>query len=91
MEHSAAEEWITAFKSMILGNPIDALKIPVLYEHTKPAEFIPFGKPPSEIMFDTTTLKYAQILSAGYGLSLSDIGMSTAANGGETLAGSIRQ
>jgi hypothetical protein len=63
----------------------------VLYEHTKPAEFIPFGKPPSEIMFDTTTLKYAQILSAGYGLSLSDIGMSTSANGGETLAGSIRQ
>lgn len=91
MEKDSALEWIDAFRNSQLGNPLDALKIPVLYEHTTPVNFIAFGKPPSEIMFDTTTTRYAQIVCAGYGLSTSDIGLSSSSNGGETLAGSIRQ
>jgi hypothetical protein len=90
MEQASALEWITAFKNT-MGNPLDALKIPVLYEHTTKAEFIPFGKPPTDIMYDRITMKYAEIVCAAYGLSLSDIGMSSSSNGGETLAGSIRQ
>jgi len=53
--------------------------------------FIPFGKPPTELMFDRVTLKYASMTCAGYGMSLSDIGMQASSSGGETLAGSIRQ
>lgn len=91
MEQSSALEWVTAFKNSVMGSPSDALKIPVLYEHTTPINFVPFGKVPNDIMFDRITLKYAEIVCAAYGLSLSDIGMSSSANGGETLAGSIRQ
>ena len=42
-------------------------------------------------MFDRVTVKYAAIVAAGYGISLSDIGIQVTASGGETLAGSIRQ
>lgn len=91
MEKDSALEWINAFKAMVVGTPVDAFKIPVLYEHTTDAKFIPFGKAPNDIMYDRITMKYAEIVSAAYGLSLSDIGMSATSNGGETLAGSIRQ
>lgn len=90
MEKSSALEWISAFKNT-MGNPLDALKIPVLYEHVNPVNFIQFGKVPNDIMYDRITMKYIQIVCAAYGLSTSDIGLSVTANGGETLAGSIRQ
>jgi len=86
---ASAEEWVKAFKSMMGG--IDPLKIPVLYEHNNKVEFIPFGRPPTEMMFDKVTAKYASIVASGYGVSLSDIGIQVASSGGETLAGSIRQ
>ncbi|MBC8552618.1 MAG: hypothetical protein H8D23_23560 [Candidatus Brocadiales bacterium] len=89
MERESAEEWIKSFKELVTG--IDPFKIPVLYEHTSEAKFIPFGKPPTDLMFDRITLKYASITCAGYGMSLSDIGMQASSSGGETLAGSIRQ
>lgn len=89
MEKESAEEWLESMRALLEG--IDPLKVPVLYEHTKEAKFIPFGRPPSEILYDSTTLKYAAITCAGYGLSLSDIGVSSSANGGETLSGTIRQ
>jgi hypothetical protein len=41
-------------------------------------------------MYDTITLKYAAIVCAGYGLTLSDIGMPSSSGGGDTLAGTIR-
>ncbi|HEY6075042.1 MAG TPA: hypothetical protein VIV15_17090, partial [Anaerolineales bacterium] len=91
MEKDSALEWISAFKNSIVGSPQDSFKIPVLYEHTTDAKFVPFGKAPNDIMYDRITMKYAEIVAAAYGLSLSDIGMSASANGGETLAGSIRQ
>ncbi len=88
MEKGAAEEWVKAFRTMLGG--IDPMKIPVLYEHNTKVDFIPFGKPPTELMFDKVTAKYASIVAAGYGLTLSDIGIQTTTSGGDTLAGSIR-
>lgn len=88
MEKSSALEWVASLSDLLGG--ISPLKIPVLYEHTTQTKFIPFGKPPSEIMYDTVTMKYAAILAAGYGLTLSDIGFPSSSNGGDTLAGTIR-
>jgi len=88
MSKTSAEEWIKAFRNMLGG--IDPMKIPVLYEHNTDVKFVPFGKPPTEMMFDKITARYASIVAAGYGLSLSDIGIQTTTSGGDTLAGSIR-
>lgn len=88
MEKSSAEEWIKSFQDLMYG--VNAFKIPVTYEHTNETKWIPFGKLPNDIMFDSITRKYATIVGAGYGMTLSDIGMSSTANGGETLAGTIR-
>ena len=90
MEKTAAEEWITAFKTFVNDNET-SFRVPVLYEHNNPVEFLPFGKVPNDIMFDRITLKYAAITAASYGMSLSDIGLQTTSASGETLAGSIRQ
>lgn len=91
MEKTSALEWVQSLRDLLYG--ISPLKIPVLYEHTSEAKFIPFGKPPSEIMYNDITLKYAAILCAGYGLTLADIGLGGsggAGAGGDTLAGTIR-
>jgi len=85
----SAEEWVKSWREMLVG--IDPFKIPVLYEHDKEAKFISFTRPPTELMFDKTILKYAALVASCYGMSLSDIGMQVASSGGETLAGSIRQ
>lgn len=90
MEKSSAEEWITAFKTFVNDNTT-SFKVPVLYEHNNKVEFIPFGKVPNDIMFNHITLKYAALVAAAYGMSLSDIGLGTTSASGETLAGSIRQ
>lgn len=90
MEKSSAEEWITAFKTFVNDNTT-SFKIPVLYEHNNPVEFISLGKVPNDIMFNHITLKYAALVAAAYGMSLSDIGLQTTSASGETLAGSIRQ
>jgi hypothetical protein len=89
MDKTSAEEWVQAFKSLLGG--IDPFKIPILYEHTSEAKFIPFGRSPTELLFNQVTTKYATLVAAGYNVSLSDIGYPTMGNGGETLAGSIRQ
>jgi len=89
MSKVSAEAWLSGFKEMLTG--IDGFKIPVLYEHQNPVEWIPFGRPPTEMLFDSITSKYASFVASGYGLSLSDIGMSSVSTGGDTLAGSIRE
>lgn len=88
MESTAAIQWMNSLKDLLFG--ISPLKIPVLYEHTTQAKWIPFGKPPSEIMYDSVTMRYAAVLASGYGLTLSDIGFPSSSNGGDTLAGTIR-
>lgn len=88
MSKKSATEWIKAFKDLYTG--IDGFKIPVLYEHTVQAKWIPFGKPPTDLMYDRITLRYAALTGAGYGMTLSDIGLGGGSNGGETLSGTIR-
>ncbi len=90
MEKDAAMEWATAFKSFVQDETV-AFRVPVLYEHNNKIEYIPFGKVPNDIMFNQITLKYAALVAAAYGMSLSDIGLQTTSASGETLAGSIRQ
>ena len=89
MDAASAQEWVKQFRNLLGG--IDPLKVPVLYEHEGQARWIPFGRPPTEMMFDRVTTKYAALISSAYGISLSDIGFQGATSGGETLAGSIRQ
>lgn len=89
MDRESAKAWVDSFKNTLLGG--ESFKIPVLYEHTTKAEFIPFRMNPAELMFDDITLKYAAVVTSGYGMTLSDIGFPSTSSGGETLAGSIRQ
>lgn len=90
MEKGSAEEWAQAYKTFV-NDTTSSFRIPVLYEHNNPINFLSLGKVPNDIMFDRITLKYAAILSAAYGLGLSDIGLQSTTTNGETLAGSIRQ
>ena len=90
MEKDSALDWVKAFREFNNGSP-SSFAIPVLYEHTTDVKFLPFGKVPNDIMYDRITLKYAAIVAAAYGVSLSDIGLGTTSASGETLAGSIRQ
>ena len=89
MDKASAEQWVESFRSLLGG--VDPFKIPVMYEHENEIKFIPFGKPPTDLMYDRITLKYAAMVAAGYGLTLGDVGIGQSSNGGETLAGSIRQ
>jgi len=87
MSQESATEWLEGFRSLFAG--VDGFKVPVLYEHNQPAQWIPFNRPPIDLMYDSTTMKYAGIVAAGYGMRLSDIGMSEL-SGEKTLAGVIR-
>jgi len=87
MSKKSAGEWVGSFRELLAG--IDPMKIGVLYEHTTPAQFISFGRPPTELMFNEVTTKYARITAAGYYLTLGDIGLEPAP--GKTLAGQLRE
>jgi len=88
MSKDSADNWIQSWRALLTG--VDPFKIPVLYEHEHAAQFIPFQKNPTELLFDRTILKYAAIVCAGYGMGISDIGLGGGTGGGDTLAGSIR-
>lgn len=88
MEKSSAIEWVDAFRTF-MNDTEAAFRVPVLYEHNNPVNYIPFGKVPNDIMFDRITMKYAAIVASAYGMSLSDIGLA-GQGGSETLAGTIR-
>jgi hypothetical protein len=83
-----AQEWMTEAQDLFAGT--DPMKIPVLYEHTTKVEWIPFQMKPNEMMFSDITARYAGLICAGYGMSVSDIGFGGGSNGGETLSGTIR-
>lgn len=85
MQQQSATEWAESNRVLFTGD--DAFKMPVLYEHEKPAVFIPFGKSPQELLFDTASLRYARITASSYGLTLGNLGLEPK---GESLAGSIR-
>lgn len=87
MEKDNALDWIASMRELFGG--LDPMKVPVLYEHDKAAVWIPFGRPPADMLYDKASLHYAQILAGGYGMRISDIGLEEARGGG-TLAGVIR-
>ena len=87
MTEDAATKWLDGFRDIFQG--IDGFKIPVLYGHDEPAQWIPLNRPPTDLLYDTQYIKYAQIVSAAYGIRLSDLGLEEAKGGG-TLAGVIR-
>jgi hypothetical protein len=89
MAEDSAQNWLKSWQTLLQG--VDPFKIPVLYEHNTPAKFISFTHSPQDLTFDRTTLRYAAMCAAAYGMSLSDIGLQATSSGGETLAGSIRQ
>jgi len=89
MAKDSAKEWLDSWRSLLAG--IDPFKIPVLYEHERPVSWVEFTKSPTELMFDKALFRYSSIVTAGYGMSLSDLGVPTGVSGGETLAGSIRE
>lgn len=89
IDAESAKKWVESWQTLLNG--VDPFKIPVLYEHDKPANFISFTRSPTEITFNSSMNLYSSLVASGYGMSLSDIGMQVAASGGETLAGSIRQ
>lgn len=88
MEQKSAENWLESWRDLLGG--VDPFKIPVLYEHEKPASFISFTKSPVELTFNDAVARYTAIIAASYGMSLSDIGV-TSGNSSDTLSGSIRQ
>ena len=89
MDQESAEEWVSAFKNLFTG--IEPMKIPVLYEHTTAAKWIPFGKDPNSLQFQQTYHQYVTLTCAGYGISPTDIGFpSKGGGGGETMSGAIR-
>lgn len=81
-----ARDWVSSYGTLLQG--IDPLKIGVLYKHTIPAKWIPFGRPPSEMMYDEITERNNRIIAAGYWLTLADVGLDPS---GKTLAGEIRR
>lgn len=85
MAQQDAMDWTASTRALFEGT--DPFKIPVLYQHTAAANFIPFGKSPQELMMDKTGQHYARIVAASYGLTLGNLGLEPK---GETLAGSIR-
>lgn len=87
MPQTEALEWLDGFRDMFRG--VDGFKIPVLYGHEQPAKWIPLNRPPTDLMYDKTYLKYAALVAGSYGLQLSDIGLEEAGGQG-TLAGVIR-
>lgn len=87
MTEEDAEDWLDSWRNLMMG--IDGFKVPVLYGHDQPAVWIPLNRPPNDMLYDQTTLKYAAICAAGYGIQLSDIGLGET-SGEKTLAGVIR-
>lgn len=80
----SAKEWAQSFSTLMQG--IDPMKIGVLWEHENPAQFLAFGKPPTDMMFADIIQLYQRITAAAYWLTLADIGL----EGPGTLAGQIR-
>jgi len=86
MTMESASQWLSSFKSLVEG--VDPMKIGVLYEHDQAARWIPFGRPPTDMMFESVTGRYARMTTAGYWLTLTDLGLE---GGGSTMAGEIRR
>lgn len=68
-----ATKWAENFREMLTG--IDPIKIPILYEHEQPAQFLELGRNPSEMDIPIQFQRFAEMVLGNYGLSLSDLRM----------------
>ena len=73
MTPEEATDWAVAFREMLEG--IDPLKIPLLYDHTKPARFIPFTRSPQDLNIIENFKRFAEMVASAFGLSIGDLRM----------------
>lgn len=66
-----AKKWAKNFREMMQG--VDPLKIPVLYDHSAPANWIPFNRSPADLNILELFKRFAEITLAKYGLSIGDL------------------
>jgi len=85
MTKDKAVEHMIGIRSLFEGT--EPLKVPVIYETVDELQWIPFGRPPTEISYRETTTHYGELCAAAYGLTLTDLGIG---DQGRTLAGAIR-
>lgn len=71
MTQDEAAEWAKGFREMMDG--IDPLKMPLLYDHTRPARFVPLGRSPQDINLIEQFKRFAEIVTAAFGLSIGDL------------------
>lgn len=71
MTEGEATDWAASFREMLEG--IDLIKIPMLYDHEKPAKWIPFGRTPQDLNVVEQFKRFAEMLLGEYGLSIGDL------------------
>ena len=71
MTPEEAVDWAINFREMLEG--IDPLKIPLLYDHTKPAKFIPFTRNPQDLNIIENFKRFAEMIASAYGLGIGDL------------------
>lgn len=86
MSQESATQWAQSHRELLTG--IDPLKIGVLYEHEKAAQYISYGRPPTDMLLTETINRYSKIEHAGYGLRQSDTGLGDDTQ--QSLGGKIR-
>lgn len=71
MSEAEAIAWATGFREM--WNDIDPMKMPLLYDHTKPARFIPLTLSPADVNMIENFKRFAEMVCAAFGLSIGDL------------------
>lgn len=71
MTQDEAQTWAENFREMLNG--VDPLKMPLLYDHVKPARLIPFGRSPTDLALGENFKRFAELVVSGFGLSIGDL------------------
>lgn len=71
MTQDEAQQWAENFREMLNG--VDPLKMPLLYDHVKPARLIPFGRSPTDLALGENFKRFAEIVVSSFGLSIGDL------------------
>lgn len=71
MTEKEAGDWAIQFREMYEG--IDPLKIPILYDHVKPAKFIQLARNPQDLNIMENFRRFAELIASAFGLSIGDL------------------
>lgn len=85
MSKEDAIDWARSWRELLTGQ--ESIKVPVLYDHKEPARWLPFSPSPADMMYNEVLKRYTQIITACFGIYISDIGLYEER---QTLAGTIR-